>query len=141
MTGMTTNKDLPTKILTVLNGTTTDRLIDYALTMAFRLDCEIVALDVTEEPKECTGNTLQHEVGKFFEEAQRKSEPFLMRALSMGIVFHHIIKIGNQDEIIRELISQDACIRYVLTKPEHDSPETEQQTRIPIFNLSHSRLQ
>lgn len=139
---MSHNNDIHTKILTVLNGETYDQLIDYALTMAFRLDCEIVALDVTDEPLKFSGKKRQFEVNRFYEEAQFNSEKFLSRAESMGIVFHHIIKLGYQDDIIEELIVQDPCIRYVLTNPEQETVDSEQeQTQIPVFYLSSSRLQ
>ena len=51
------------------------------------------------------------------------------------------MRIGDPEEIIAELSQQDAGIRYVLTKPEQDLAEANQErVQVPVFDLNCSRL-
>ena len=55
-----------TKILTVQDGDHSTVLVDYAVKMAQKLDCEIIALDVSEQPLEHTGERREREEREAF---------------------------------------------------------------------------
>lgn len=130
-----------TKILTVQDGNCSSSLVDYAVKMAHKLDCEIIALDVSEEPLVYEGERRTRETNRFHQRAQRSAETLQLKAEAMGVKCKHVIQIGNQEDTIRALSQEDKTIRYVLTKPAQEQLSTDQrQVRIPVFDLSCSRL-
>ena len=141
MAAMVDQASSPTKILMVQDGNYLQKVTEYALKMAQRLDCDIIALDVTDAPLQFSGERKVRETNRFFERAEKSAESFSFQADAMGISTKHVMKIGNQESHIAELSKQDAGIRYVLTKPEQYSAEaTDERTQIPVFDLNCSRL-
>jgi hypothetical protein len=109
--------------------------------MAHRLDCEIVALDVSDEPLQYAGERKKREINRFYERAKINAENLKLKAEAMGVVCRHVIRVGNQEETIKALSERDKCIRYVLTKPAEEQLNAEQKSvRVPVFDLSCSRL-
>lgn len=138
---MMDQKKSPTKILVVEEGTYSRPMISYALKMAQRLDCEIVALDVTAEPLRHSGERQEQEMARFFDKAEHNVAAFLEEAGEMGIKIDHVMKIGDRERVISELSAEDAGIRYVLTEPDPAMvAAAEGQVQIPVFDLACSRL-
>ena len=134
-------QDMPTKILVVQDGTSSTILDDYAVKMAHKLDCEIVALDVSNEPMMHEGERRNREISRFIQRAQRSVETIQLKAAAMGVTCTHIVKIGDQEETIKALSEEDKCVRYVLTKPVQEQLGPNQRSaRVPVFDLSCSRL-
>jgi len=140
--GITTvEQDTTTKILTVQDGDHSSLLVDYAVKMAQKLDCEIIALDVTEEPLNFTGERRQREIGRFRQRARRNAETLHLKAEAMGVKCRHVVEIGNQEQIIKALSKDDAGIRYVLLKPAQEYVSAERrQARVPVVDLNCSSL-
>ena len=135
---MMDQKNGPTKILVVGDGAYSDKLSEYSLKMAQRLDCAIVALNVTSAPLQFTGDKREEETTLFYEKAEQNIEKYMEQADTMGVDVVHIMEIGDQEKAISELSAKDAGIRYVLTEPEHQGEEGRVQ--IPVFDLACSRL-
>ncbi len=131
---------LQTKLLMVQDGEYAQQVSQYALKMAQRLDCEIIALDISNRPLQYLGERQARESERFQALATSNAESFLAQAKAQGIQVRHLIKIGNQEEAIAQLSHDDAGIRYVLTKPDHVSATNQEQIQVPVFDLRCSRL-
>lgn len=138
---MVDQKNLSAKILMVQDGDYSQQVTDYALKMAQRLDCEIIALDVTDAPLRFSGDRQEYEIHRFMEQAKNGAEEFELQAKKMGIDMKHVIQIDDPEKVIAELSQKDAGIRYVLTKPDQDVVEAnEENVQVPVFDLNCSRL-
>jgi hypothetical protein len=138
---MMAEKNAPTKVLMVQDGEYMQQVTDYAMKMAQRLDCEIIALDVTDKPLHFSGDRKRRESERFMELAQQNADKFTAQATARGIKVEHIMDIGNPDEVVARLSSEDAGIRYVLSKPESDAARVDQErAHVPVFDLHCSRL-
>lgn len=135
---MMDQKHGPTKILVVGDGAYSEKLSNYSLKMAQRLDCAIVALNVSESPLQFTGERREEEITLFYARAEKNIEKYLAQADAMGVHVVHIMEVGDQEKAISELSAKDPGIRYVLTEPEHHGEEGRVQ--IPVFDLACSRL-
>ena len=134
-------QDTTTKILTVQDGDHSSPLVDYAVKMAQKLDCEIIALDVTEEPLNFTCERWEREIGRFQQRARRNAETLQLKAEAMGVKCRHVVEIGNQEQIIKALSKEDAGIRYVLLKPAQEFVNADRrQARVPVVDLNCSSL-
>lgn len=134
-------KTAPPKILVVADGLYSDNLTDYALKMAQRLDCEIVALTVSNVPLQYSGERRERETAQFYERAEIGATHFMEKAKSMGVKVDHLKMIGNQEKMISGLSAKDAGIRYVLTEPDSElSAESGARAQIPVFDLACSRI-
>ena len=134
-------KSLTTKILTVQDGDHSPALVDYAVKMAQKLDCEIIALDVSEKPLEYTGERRAREISRFQQRAGRNAETLRLKAEAMGVKCRHTAQVGNQEQIIKTLSREDAGIRYVLLKPAQEYVTADRrQARIPVVDLNCSSL-
>ncbi len=125
----------------VQDGVHSQQVTEYALKMAQRLDCEIIALDVTEAPLQFSGDRREYEIQRFHTQAEESAEAFKLQAEGMGIVVKHLMEIDDQEKIIAKLSEKDAGIRYVLTKPDQEVVEAnEERIQVPVFDLNCSRL-
>lgn len=139
---MMEQKNATPKILMVQDGDYLPQVTDYALKMAQRLDCEIIALDVSDMPLQfASGDRRDFESSRFFEKARESAANFTMRAEAQGVTVKHIMEIAKQEDVIARLSSEDAGIRYVLTKPDQESLRADQRTQVPVFDLNCSRLE
>jgi len=138
---MVDQKNAPTKVLMVQDGEYLSEVTDYALKMAQRLDCEIIALDVTDKPLSFSGERRTRESERFIEMATRNAEEFKIQAQARGIKVEHIMDINNPEEVIARVSKEDAGVRYVLSKPEGDRVRSDQErAHVPVFDLHCSRL-
>lgn len=129
------------KVLMAQDGDYSTKVTEYALKMAQKLDCEIIALDVTDIPLQYVGERKEREINRFYERARRSAESFSLQADAMGIANTHVMQVGDMEEIIAELSKKDAGIRYVLTKPENEIAEANQErVQVPVIDLNCSRL-
>jgi thiamine pyrophosphate-dependent acetolactate synthase large subunit-like protein len=135
---MMEQKNGPTRILVVGDGRYSTELSDYSLKMAQRLDCEIVALHVSDVPLQFAGERRETERALFYEKAESNIAQFNAQAEAMGVNVEHVTVIGDQEKAIAELSARDPLIRYVLTEPECQGAQGRVQ--IPVFDLACSRL-
>jgi len=134
-------QNAPTKVLMVQDGEYMPQVTDYALKMAQRLDCEIIALDVTDRPLQFSGDRKARESDRFVEMAKQNAEKFISQAVAQGIKVEHIMDIANPEEVVARVSTADAGIRYVLSKPEGDTATADQKRpHVPVFDLRCSRL-
>ncbi len=138
---MMDQQNAPTKVLMVQDGEYMQQVTDYALKMAQRLDCDIIALDVTDRPLQFSGDRKARETTRFLEMAKNNAEKFSTMAKAQGIKVKHIIEVATPEEAIASVSASDAGIRYVLSKPENTVVETGQKrSHVPVFDLHCSRL-
>ena len=113
-----------------------ERLSNYALDMAKRLDFELVALNVTSAPLALSGDKREAAIAAFMEGAQQSGTELKEKAAANNIVFTHRIEIAHREEVVEKLHGEDAGLRYVLTEPD---PEVAQKQKdrvaIPVFDL------
>ncbi len=134
-------KNAPTKVLMIQDGDYMPQVTDYAMKMAERLDCEIIALDVTDRPLQFAGDRRARETDRFVEMAAQSAEKFTSQATARGIKVEHITEIGDPEEVIAKISAADAGIRYVLSKPEEGTVRAgEERVHVPVFDLHCSRL-
>lgn len=139
---MLDQKNAPTRVLMVQDGDYMQQVTDYALKMAQRLDCEIIALDVTDKPLQFSGDRRKRETDRFMEMARKNAETFSSQAVTHGIKVEHIMDIGDPEEIIARVSDDNAGIRYVLSKPGEEAlREGRDHVHVPVFDLRCSRLQ
>jgi hypothetical protein len=137
---MMDQKNAPTKVLMVQDGEYMQEVTDYALKMAGRLDCEIIALDVTDKPLQFSGERKTRETDRFMDMAQKNAEAFSSQAKAKGIKVAHMMNVGIPEEVIASLSADDAGIRYVLSKPEAEATVDQERAHVPVFDLHCSRL-
>jgi len=138
---MVDQQNVPAKILMVQDGEYSQQVTDYALKMAQRLDCEIIALDVTDFPLQFSGDRQEYENNVFYDRAQMNAKQFIALADKMGVFVQHLMAIDDQENFIAKLSKDDAGIRYVLTKPDQEVVEAnEEYIQVPVFDLNCSRL-
>lgn len=131
----------PTKVLMIQDGEYLPQVTAYAMKMAQRLDCEIIALDITDRPLQFTGDRRARESDRFIDMARKNAEIFTTQAKACGIKVEHIMDIGDSEEIIARVSAADAGIRYVLSKPDQEDVRTSQErAHVPVFDLRCSRL-
>ncbi len=138
---MVDQNNAPTKVLMVQDGEYMPQVTNYALKMAQRLDCEIIALDVTDKPLQFSGDRQERESDRFIDMARKNAEQFTIQATAQGIKVEHIMDIDSPEEVIARVSGADAGIRYVLSKPEGETATAdEQRPHVPVFDLHCSRL-
>lgn len=133
--------NMATKILVVQDGEHSSVLVDYAVKMAQKLDCEIIALDVSEEPLDHSGERRQREINRFHQRAKKNAETIMLKAEAMAVACTHMAQVGNQEETIKGLSQEDKAIRYVLIKPAEDHVTADRKrARVPVVDLNCSSL-
>lgn len=133
---MMAQKTATTKILMVQDGDHMPQVTEYALKMAQRLDCDVVALDVTDAPLQFSGERKAQESERFTEKAMANGTRFVEQAKAVGVSVQHVVEIADSEEVIGRISSEDAGIRYVLTKPDLETPRQDQeQAQVPVFDL------
>ncbi len=137
---MMDQQNAPSKVLMVQDGEYMQQVTDYALKMAGRLDCEIIALDVTNTPLQFSGDRKTREIERFTEMANSNAEKFAAQAIARGIKVEHRLEVGEPQEVIAQLSADDAGIRYVLSKPENSVTAGQKRAHVPVFDLHCSRL-
>lgn len=111
-------------------------LIDYSLDMAKRLDFEIMALNVTDAPLSLPAVQREEAIDFFEKNSMKNCTSLQERAERNGLVFNHVVRIGDQDEVVDTLHEQCPNMRYVLTEPDQEVfKKSEGRADIPVFAL------
>jgi len=129
-----------TKVLMVHNTTYEESVTEYAFKLAGKLNCDIIALDVTDKPLEFKGERQVREVARFKDTVNASYKNFSMKATALGIKVKHEVVLGNQQETIGKFSQEDKGIRYVLSAPELKQEELRQSNYVPVYDLRCSRL-
>lgn len=128
------------QILVVGNTTFSSNLVQYALKMGQRLDCQIVAVNTTTLPVAFTDQQRERAQEEFYATATKAGVQFAELADSIGVSFTHLMRIGEEEEVIPEVAEQHPGIRYVLTEPQSEGAADQAGLQIPVFDLACSRL-
>lgn len=128
------------QILVVGNATFSSNLVQYALKMGQRLDCQIVAVNNANMPPALTDQQRERAQEEFYTTATKAGVQFAELADSIGVSFSHLMRIGEEEDIIHEVAEQHPGIRYVLTEPKLEGAADETTLQIPVFDLACSRL-
>ncbi len=115
-----------------------ERLVHYAISMAERMQHDIVALNVIPVGRRLfsfLNEKVKEELRKGAEEAV---EAFRVSAAERKINFEHLVKFGDFDRAIREAHKENKRISFVLTEPEQgsDMASGARKTSIPVFCLA-----
>ena len=139
---MMDQKNAPTKVLMVQDGEYMTQVTDYAMKLAQRLDCDIIALDVTDRPLQFSGDRRTRETDRFTTLAAKSAENFVSQAEARGIKVEHIMDIGDPEVVTARVSEANAGVRYVLSKPEEERAGVDEraQAHVPVIDLRCSRL-
>ncbi len=107
-------------------------LINYALDMAKRLDCELVAVNVTDVPRSLPGDERQRAIELFEQAAKKNSESLIRKAESEGVKLTHMVETGDAEKVADRLHSSLPGIRCVVTEPE-EAVEGYNEELIPVY--------
>lgn len=135
---MMDQKNAPPKILVVGEGRYSKKLRDYSLKMAQQLDCEIVAVNMSEPPLPFSGEGRGPEMGMYPGTPVNNMGQFIEQSQSMGVNVMPLMETGDQKKVIAELSAQDPTIRYVLTEADYEREEDIGE--IMVLDLGYSRL-
>lgn len=138
---MMDQKNAPSKVLVVQDGEYMTQVTDYAMKLAQRLDCDIIALDVTAAPLQFSGDRQEYEIQRFMERATKSAEKFISQAEAQGIKIEHIMEVEDPEVVTARVSEANAGVRYVLSKPEEKRVGVEREhAHIPVIDLRCSRL-
>lgn len=107
-------------------------LINYAFGMAKRLNCEVIAINVTEVPRSLPEREKGRAIAIFEEAAKKNSESLIKMADSEGIKITHLVKIGDPEKVADKLHASCPDIRCVVREPEKTDAEYVDEL-IPVY--------
>jgi len=113
-------------------------LIDYAVGLAKRMKCEIVALnwaDISTESLEQQSPYRRELLNEFSARAAKAVEPLTSRAAEEGVPMRHVVKLGGLSTCVRELEREISRLNFVLTESE-PTRELGLDTSIPVFCIN-----
>ena len=130
-------EDCLPKILMVQDGEYSSQLSEYAIRMAGRLNCAILAVDISDKPLLFSGERKMRESDRFIEKARKNGEKFVAFAASKDIQATHVMDIGDTDEIITRMREHDSGIQYVLNRfvPETIDYKQDADQKSPVVAL------
>lgn len=114
------------------------KLVEYAVWFAKRMDYEVVALNCIpfggEAPKLLS--SYKDELQKEFKvQAAQGAELLAYRSKMEDVAFRHVIKFGAPNRCIRETHQEFSGFEFILAEPEA-CPEVDMETAIPVFAYS-----
>ncbi|MFZ5766629.1 MAG: hypothetical protein ACOY4H_13705 [Thermodesulfobacteriota bacterium] len=111
--------DTNRKILVIGQGHTfSANLTRYAIDIARRFDCTILALNVTDVPLALPQDRRDSAAAAFVRSCAANIGNLQEKAGKAGINFIHLVEIGNKDDIVEKIHAGHPEIRYVLTEAE-----------------------
>ena len=116
-----------------------EKLVQYALGMAARMDYEIIALNVIPVGRQLFSFLHEKEVAEELERRPKdRVRTFEQAAVDRKIPFRHMVKFGGFDRVIRDLHREVPRIAFVLTEPDRLCEETadSRTTGIPVFCMA-----
>lgn len=130
-------RDAIAKILVVGDGAFSAKLTDYAIKMAQRLDCELVALSIFEKPGQEQRGPGESEKAHFMRRSELGAAAFADKAGSGGVKFHQLARIGVRAAVIEQVGREIAGIRYVLSEPEDDKAAPDSgYLQLPVIDTT-----
>lgn len=131
-------------ILVLNKGTVfSEVLMKYAIEMAQRFNTKLLALNIMEVPTGLTREAIEATTRNFEKRVNQHIKRFAEKAEAKGIELDHIIRMGDEDQILREINNANSGIRYCLSEP---SPETGvenedmDESSIPVLDLAYSYI-
>ncbi len=115
------------KLLVVVTGNELSKeLADYALTVAVRLDLEVIVLFVNEQCNGLEKESRRREILRFEAEIEKKASEFASLAWTSNIKVTTIVDVNEKEMAIRRAREQEPDIRFILyDEPDHsDQGET-----------------
>ncbi len=106
------------------------QLVDYAVGLARRMGCEIVALSCV--PSQSA--TRPGEGASWEEEAIRWGELLMARAAEEMVPCRQVVRLGAPDQCVKGLLQEMRRVEFVLTEPRAESG-LSMEVGVPIFCL------
>lgn len=129
------------KILVVGDGAFSAKLSDYAIKMGQRLDCEIVALSVFDKHCKERRDPGESEKAHFIQRSELGATSFADKAVSNGIKFCQLARIGTRESVVDQVVKEIAGIRYVLSEPDDGTAEEHSdRVQLPVIDMTGSKL-
>ncbi|MFP5213816.1 MAG: hypothetical protein ACLGPL_10605 [Acidobacteriota bacterium] len=111
-------------------GDFSEEVIDYATHLAERLDYDLLAVSVAEEP-----------MGEIFERMARKAAGDIgQRAGRRGIHCEHVIRYGETGAAVKQVVHEARRIELVITDEGIDKEEVAREVTIPLFSVVSDSL-
>ena len=114
-----------------------EKIIHYAISLAERMDHDIVALNVVPMGKKLFSflqDKVKEEVHKRAEEAV---EQFRLKALENDLQFNHSVKFGDFDRAVKDAHKENKRVSFVLAEPEQLAENSNpKRASIPVFCLA-----
>ncbi len=114
-----------------------EKLVHYAISMAERMNHDIVALNVVPVGKRLFSFLNEKVKEELRKSAETAVETFKLRALEKQLNFDHSVKFGDFDRAIREAHKEHKRVSFVLAEPEQViEGNSTKRTSIPVFCLA-----
>lgn len=128
------------QILVIGTENFSKNLVEYALKMGKRLDCQLVAVNTIELPLSYSEQEAAKAKEEFYAAATKAGVQFAELAASIDVSLVHMMQIGEGEQILHDVSKENPGVRYVLTEPESTGNEATNTAQIPVFDLACSRL-
>jgi len=135
-------QERPKILLVSKENSFTPPVMEYALQLAARVRCDLIALNVYTGLAHSKGWALPFVNLRFEEfenEALQGAEPFRQQAGQAGVTVSHVVKCGPLKKILAEVNREIKRINFVITAPEIKETEIPAFTGTPIFATSFVR--
>lgn len=115
-----------------------EKLVHYAISMAERMNHDIVALNVVPVGKRLFSFLNDKVKEELHKSAETAVETFKLKAFEKELNFDHNVKFGDFDRAIREAHKEHKRVSFVLAEPEQviEATSTKKRTSIPVFCLA-----
>ncbi|MBW1917331.1 MAG: hypothetical protein JRI57_04825 [Deltaproteobacteria bacterium] len=129
----------PRKILLVAHGETFDpEEIDYTVSLAARLGCNLVALNVGTPPRRSA--RFYPALGKSWQDSFKKrataaAARLQAKAAEQGVQCRQMVKFGDLNQAVEEVNHEVKRIEFVITEPKITKQEVTAQVTLPVFSL------
>ncbi len=129
------------KILVISAGTSfSQQVMDYAVKMAKRLNCPIMAANIYESSHGILNFLGDSNKQAFRQAAEENISEFRGLAEKNGIEFEHTVRFGDSDQVVDEIYREQAGnISYVVTEPDPELVESSgEAVSIPVFGFANA---
>jgi K+-sensing histidine kinase KdpD len=121
------------KILVVGKGSVfTTQMMEYAIQLAERLGCGIMALNVNPDDS-------IRKKDLFEKQANSKASVFKAQAADRGVHCEHIVYRGETEKAISEITRTVKRIEFALIETDLDSKNAEPGLAIPVYRLNQQQ--
>ncbi len=123
------------KILLVIGDALPPRFAEYALTMAQRLDLEIVALFVDTETKWRSSAEKQKAVRRFEASVEGEAARFAAQAWEKAVNVITIVDVDSMESAIEAVREQEQEIRFILSCNQIGGEEIDSDSHHPKLTV------